>query len=379
MATFPRVFEGEAAARFGPAFALVALLAVGCSREPDGYDPALRYADRADPIAVSLPVNPPTAMAEAGKIDEAISRLALAGGKVLDPRTVPAAERAALTKSLEDLFGTPANPLIPDSVKLPGIDLSPTALAHGSRAYKRLCLQCHGIPGDGRGPGGPWLNPLPRDFRHGYYKASTSATARPRVDDLRRVIRGGVPNTAMQSFDSLNGADVDAVVGYVIHLSLRGEVELSSLKHLLGDDGEPVDTAADLGRIAKQWDAAQAPAAVAGVPAENPDAESLRRGEKLFATAGCAACHVDYGRADQFRYDIWGLPNRVADLTAGKYRWGGSPEDLARRVRHGIPAANMPANPGLSEADVRDLAGFVRALPAPGKLPDDVRGRVYAK
>lgn len=376
MVKFPRVCEGEAAARIGPAFALFALMAVGCSREPDGYDPALRYADRTDPIALSLPANPPTAMAEAGKIDEAIARLALAGGKVLDPTKVPPAERVALTKSLEDLFGTPANPRVPESVTLPGIDLSPTALAHGSRSYKRLCLQCHGIPGDGRGPGGPWLNPLPRDFRNGSYKASTSATARPRVEDLRRVIRGGVPNTAMQSFDSLNVTDLDAVVGYVIHLSLRGEVELSSLKHLLGDDGEPVDSAADLGRIAKQWEAGQSPASMTSVPAE-ADAESIRRGEKLFASAGCAACHVDLGRADQFRYDVWGLPSRVADLTAGKYRWGGSPEDIARRVRHGIPAANMPANPGLSAADVRDLAGFVLTLPAPGKLPDDMRERVY--
>ncbi|MGL6096003.1 MAG: cytochrome c, partial [Fimbriiglobus sp.] len=252
-----------------------------------------------------------------------------------------------------------------------------------SRIYRRLCTQCHGLAGDGRGPGGPWLNPLPRDFRQGAFKASTAAsgTGKPRVDDLRRALRGGVPGTAMQSFDSLPGKDLDAVVGYVVHLSFRGEAEFRAVKAALGEDGEPADVAAEVGRIAKQWDAAQTAAVVpaAAVPADSPDAESVRRGEKLFAAVGCAACHVDYGRAEQFRYDVWGLPNRVADLTAGKYRWGGSPEEVARRVRVGIPAANMPANPGLSDADVRDLAGFVLSLPSPPRLPEDVRGRVYAK
>jgi cytochrome c1 len=36
----------------------------------------------------------------------------------------------------------------------------------------------------------------------------------------------------------------------------------------------------------------------------------------------------------------------------------------------------MPGNPALTEAEVRDLVAFLRALPYPAKLPDDVRTEV---
>ncbi|MGL6096886.1 MAG: cytochrome c, partial [Fimbriiglobus sp.] len=255
----------------------------------------------------------------------------------------------------------------------------------GSVLYRRSCSQCHGLTGDGRGPTGPWLYPHPRDFRQGVFKASANTPGgKPRPADLKRVIKYGVPGTSMPVFDLLPDADVDAIAAYVQHLSVRGEAEFRATAALLddGDEGPATDPAAEVRTATdtamSQWLAAAASAApIPEIPADST-AESVRRGHELFlGAAGCVGCHVDYGRAEQFRYDVWGVAGRVADLTGGDRRWGKSADDLARRVKYGSPAAGMPANPLLADDQVRDLVAFLRDLPAPPRLPDDVRARVY--
>ena len=39
----------------------------------------------------------------------------------------------------------------------------------------------------------------------------------------------------------------------------------------------------------------------------------------------------------------------------------------------------MPASPALTDGQVWDLVSFLRALPYPDRLPEDVRARVYVK
>ncbi len=373
--------QRQCAIRLRIAFLFFTFAVSGCgSVEPDGYDPDLQYPSRSDPLFITAPPESPVALSPPGRLDESLVSLNSIGGRTFDPNSLSLDERAILNQSLLEMFGTPASPSLPPTLFIDSLDCTAARLAQGSRLYRRLCTQCHGLSGDGRGPGGPWLNPLPRDFRMGSFKCSSAGTGtgKPSIDDLRRVIRAGVKGTAMQSFDSLPASDLDSLIAYVIHLSVRGEVEFRVLREFR-PDGEPTDAATELERVCKQWAASQQEVKLprSSVPSDLPDADSIRRGEKLFARIGCAACHVDFGRADQFRYDVWGFPNRVADLTEGKYRWGGSAADIARRVRHGIPAANMPANPGLTVEEVRDLSGFVRALPVPDRLPDDVRSRIY--
>jgi mono/diheme cytochrome c family protein len=94
-------------------------------------------------------------------------------------------------------------------------------------------------------------------------------------------------------------------------------------------------------------------------------------------TAGCAACHRDYGRQDTYRYDVWGAVVKVHDLTRGEFRWGKDPATIAARVRHGIPPAGMPASSSLTDGQVADLVSFVRELGYPQRLPPDVREKVY--
>ena len=107
---------------------------------------------------------------------------------------------------------------------------------------------------------------------------------------------------------------------------------------------------------------------------------SVRRGYELFTAPGqtaCVTCHEDFGRKKTFRYDVWGTVVRPADLTAGTYKGGNRPEDLASRIRFGIPPSGMPAHGAMTDAQVADLVRFVRALPYPRELPPDVRSKVY--
>ncbi|HET6575714.1 MAG TPA: cytochrome c [Fimbriiglobus sp.] len=367
----------------------LALLFAGCGDGAgEGYDPALRYPLRADPLVIATPPVEPTALVPSGKIDEAIAAFPSLGGKLVLPAALADAPREQLRAALEGLFGTPAEPRAGPATDLGGLDLSPGHLAAGSRVYRRLCANCHGMTGDGRGPTGPWVYPYPRDFRLGVFKAADIGR-KPNVETLARLVRHGVPGTAMQPFDLIPEADVRAATAYVVHLSLRGEVEFRLTAALLDESGEQFvdDVAAECRAVLEkslgEWASAQTPPTPQSQPWPDDPADparqvSVRRGQALFVgAAGCASCHKDYGRAEAFRYDVWGGVVRVPDLTRGEFRWGKQPADHAARVRHGLPASGMPGNEQLTDEQVRDLALFVHELAYPNRLPPDVRGQVY--
>ena len=90
------------------------------------------------------------------------------------------------------------------------------------------------------------------------------------------------------------------------------------------------------------------------------------QGRKLWS-ANCAICHGPEGKG-----------GRGTDLTSGKFRHGGTDDDLYRAMRNGIPGTEMPGFP-LSGMESMQLLAFVRAFgraatppPPPG---DAARGR----
>src|SRR5450759_404453 len=90
------------------------------------------------------------------------------------------------------------------------------------------------------------------------------------------------------------------------------------------------------------------------------------RGRKLWS-ANCAVCHGSQGKGA-----------RGPDLTSGKFRHGGTDDDLYRAMRNGIPGTEMPGFP-LSGVESMQLLAFVRAvgraaMPPPGE-GDAARGR----
>ena len=71
------------------------------------------------------------------------------------------------------------------------------ALEAGKKVYEQHCIQCHGEKGDGQGPAAVHLQPRPRDFTSGKFKLRTTPSgALPTDDDLKRVVRMGMPYTS---------------------------------------------------------------------------------------------------------------------------------------------------------------------------------------
>jgi mono/diheme cytochrome c family protein len=309
--------------------------------------------------------------------------------RLLDPTTLSDERRGQLQSVLRELFGTPAKPTIADD-QADGLVPNADALAAGGLVYKRHCLQCHGLTGDGRGPTGPWVYPMPRDFRQGVYKyvsSAGSAARKPRRDDVRRLLRHGIDRTSMPSFALLPDDERERAIDYAIYLSIRGEVEFRLLRELLvndePDDGVAAEARRMLRLVLAQWRSADDAPMIASADDDHAwDAparqESIRRGHALFVNPAinCAGCHEDYGRKTRYLHDVWGSAVRVPDLTEGVFHGGKRPLDLFHRVRGGIGPSGMPAAASLTDQQVWDLVHFVLALPTPSLLPPDVNHQV---
>ncbi len=374
--------------------ALFCLALAGCrgcrSGEGETYPANLAYPPRMDWIVDQLPTQSPEDADKVGDMDEPIRQLNQHGGRSYDPAVIPENLRNELQAALAVHFGEPANPFIKAEVESP---IPPENLLTGSRLFRRQCLQCHGLTGDGRGPTAPWIAPHPRDFRQGVFKfVSTNGTGsrKPTRADLGKVIANGIPTTAMPPFNLTPEADRERLIDYVTYLSLRGKVEFEILRKLAkgGEaalDGDVASEADEiLMRELKGWAFAEKDIMPVTPPAladDSPEmADSIRRGRDLFLDpkgAGCVTCHGDYGRAGKPQYNVWGFRTAPANLTEHKRKGGTAPEDFYRRIHGGIGPSNMPAAASLTENQTWNLAHFIRALPNPGQLPDDVRKAIY--
>ena len=148
-------------------------------------------------------------------------------------RETPPEYSQEISDVLGAMFGTPDQPY---ALAETGLDQAKLDMAAGPAwsdkkgtnfgLYRKHCVHCHGVTGDGRGPTARFLNPYPRDYRPAVYKfKSTLNAARPTDADLHRVLMNGVPGTAMPSFSLLPGSEVEALVEYVKYLSIRGQME----------------------------------------------------------------------------------------------------------------------------------------------------------
>lgn len=175
--------------------------------------------------------------------------------KLLNPLNLTVVERARLGDLLNRLFGTPASPIVKEkaAADAPGVaretietlKLDPDTLAEGSRLYRHHCLHCHGLEGNGRGPTGYWVNPHPRDYRQGVFKFTSSTqdegTRKPNREDLIHIVQNGIEGTSMPSFGMYPREELEKIVSYVIHLSMRGQVEYMTMKNWLTDPSQWLD------------------------------------------------------------------------------------------------------------------------------------------
>lgn len=198
---------------------------------------------------------------------------------------------------------------------LGGAPVSAATLNLGHKAYQRYCQGCHGEKGDGLGPLGFHQNPRPHDLTKGIIKfASVPSGQLPTDADLERVIRRGLPGTAMLAWP-IPDDDVRTVTQYIKTLSPRFQTELP---------GEPI--------------------AIPPEPAELPD------GAELFATLGCARCHNERPLVPVPARPLWGRP----------LRGGGAPSDIYRSIAAGVGDTAMPSWQGaLSSEQLWALAHYL--------------------
>ena len=90
---------------------------------------------------------------------------------------------------------------------------SEAMINHGKTVYQTNCAVCHGNGGLGDGPAGVTLNPKPRDFVEGKWKADGSTIG------LFNSVKNGLPGTAMAAFGHISVIDRWAAVHYVQSLT----------------------------------------------------------------------------------------------------------------------------------------------------------------
>ncbi len=333
----------------------------------------------------------------------------------------------ALDEILAAQFGTPNEPSIPalgelDVAKVMRLNNLKTAAGGvGSDAsgravglYREHCAHCHGVTGDGMGPTAAFLNPYPRDYRKGQFKfKSTPVGFKPTHEDLTRIIKDGIPGTAMPSFLLLPENEIEAIVEYVKYLAIRGEVERNLLNLYaageLGAEDKLISNAAEpnpeqvtmlkdqTAGVVTKWLEAEANATGVSVrPNYTPEEfiKSKEAGRALFqgTKANCFSCHgiTALGDGQLTGFDEWtkeliaptGVRNpelirefthlgmleprniRPRNLRQGVFRGGRRPLDIFWRVRNGIEGTPMPGfKPEvLSDNDIWNIVNYVQSL-----------------
>ncbi len=338
------------------------------------------------------------------------------------PQSVRPDQATAITKALETLYGTPDNPKVPLGVDLNAEALAAAAGPIGGDAqgnqrglFRRHCVMCHGVSGDGAGPAAQTCMPYyPRDFRNGTFKySSTRGGAKPLGDDLRRTLLRGLNGTSMPSFLHLRTEEIDALIEYVKYLAVRGQTELY-LMQLVVDGDAPLPLSIDeiledaVLPAANAWKQPEADRKQWVVAAPPPPSlasagdltDSIAQGRALYTTkeAQCVKCHGPQGDGqgeDTELYDDWNKPKkgvtpeeteklaarfrlplvklRPRDFRQGIFHGGASPQDIYLRIAVGIKGTPMPGTveaPGvkavLQPDEIWLIVRYVLSLSDPG-------------
>lgn len=347
----------------------------------------------------------------------------LATAAFLQSHEDPSIEKIANSANelTNQLFGTPDVPLWPESldqvVDFEEVKRSagPVGRAHDRverGLYRKHCVQCHGITGDGAGPAATLLAPYARDFRRGTFKfKSTPIGSKPTKADLVHTIEHGIAGTSMPAFAPLRNRDefakdIEAVTEYVIYLSIRGEVERRLIRSATADESQLTiqDALKEAAIVVDTWKQAdqkvQTFPSISLVDRDSLSA-SVARGKELFNSdkTACFKCHGTEGRGDGISqdYDEWTkdwtiragidpasksewkvmkkfgalkpVVNRSRNLHLGAIRGGHSLETITKRIVLGIDGTPMPsaaigeASPNsLSSEELADLVRFVASI-----------------
>jgi mono/diheme cytochrome c family protein len=189
---------------------------------------------------------------------------------------------------------------------------------HGEGLYRRYCIGCHGVVGDGNGENAPYLDPKPRDFTVATFKCRSTPTGTlPTDQDLIHSLERGLRGSNMPSWLTLSNIDREDLVAYI---------KTFSPKWLKEKAGAPIQ-----------------------VPAEpEVTADRIKAGQALFQKMECWKCHGVDGRGNgpsaATLTDDKDRPIQPYDFTSGhKFKCGITDQDLYKIFMTGLDGTPMPS------------------------------------
>ena len=216
-----------------------------------------------------------------------------------------------------------------------------------------------------RPPGGcggirrPHVFPRPRNLRAEPMRLVSTPNGVPTPEDVRAVIKLGVPGTSMVALDTLSEQELDLLVEVVLQMRREG-VREQYLARLQADEEEPEEE--DVSEVVQLH---TTPGEVVAVPdLGRADPESLTLGKQLYAQQACPSCHGETGTGDQTMplFDTAGRPDFPRDLVHDVFKGGNQPDAIYRRILLGMPGTPHPANISMTTPQLIALAHYCHSL-----------------
>jgi mono/diheme cytochrome c family protein len=214
----------------------------------------------------------------------------------------------------------------------------PGDAGHGKQLYRRYCIGCHGVKGDGQGENGVWLDPRPRDFTSGTFKCRSTPTGTLPLDtDLYATIGRGLYASGMPPWGALMASERADLLVYIKEFSPRFKTEKL-----------------------------EAPLEIPAEPADTP--ESAKRGDQIYQRMECWKCHGKDGSGNgpsaATLTDNKERPIVPYDFTKGtRFKCGSTNQDVYRIFMTGLDGTPMPSfHDDLKPEEAWDLVHYLRTL-----------------
>jgi mono/diheme cytochrome c family protein len=208
----------------------------------------------------------------------------------------------------------------------------------GAPLYKRFCIGCHGVLGDGEGENAQWIDPKPRNFTLATFRCRSTPTGTlPTDKDLYDTVGRGLVNSNMPHWLPLTNQDRADLVAYVKHFSP---------KWLTEKPGTPIEIP----------------------PKPAVTADRIKAGQALFQRLECWKCHGVEGRgngpsADTLT-DDQNRPIKAFDFhDSEKFKCGTEDWQMYKDFMTGLDGSPMPSfSDNVKPDEAWDLVFYLRTL-----------------